>query len=119
MLTISRGGWRGFLLFAGINKIEGNLLIGKIHTGTVKEDTLTSIASLSSLKEVTGKVTINPTYGEFSSMVSKSGERWRIHDGYPFHPVWKCRNTKFGEIDLSHLKRLVPILSFLPIRFIL
>ena len=37
----------------GINKIEGNLTIGKFM-GTVKEDTLTSLSLLSSLKEVTG-----------------------------------------------------------------
>ena len=45
----------------GIGKIEGNLVIGKL-AGSVKEDSLTSIAALSALKEVTGVVTINPTY---------------------------------------------------------
>lgn len=49
----------------GINRIEGNLVIGKL-TGTVKEDTLTSLALLSALKEVTGKITIHPTYGGVS-----------------------------------------------------
>lgn len=46
----------------GIGKIEGNLVIGKL-TGTVAADTLTTLASLASLKEVTGTLTINPTYG--------------------------------------------------------
>ena len=90
----------------GINKIEGNLVIGKF-TGTVKEDTLTSIASLSSLKEVTGKVTINPTYGGVSldglQNLEKVGEFMMV-----------TRSTQYGnagiqnlrEIDLSHLKKV-------------
>lgn len=49
----------------GINKINGNLIIGKLE-GTVKEDSLTSLAALSSLKEVVGTVTINPTYAGIS-----------------------------------------------------
>ena len=90
----------------GINKIEGNLTIGKFM-GTVKEDTLTSLSLLSSLKEVTGKITINPTYGGTSldglqnleqvgglTMVSRSSQ-------YGAPGISRLR-----EIDLSHLKKV-------------
>ncbi|MDR1516969.1 MAG: hypothetical protein LBS52_02525 [Dysgonamonadaceae bacterium] len=49
----------------GVNRIEGNLTIGKA-VGTAKEDTITSIAALSGLSEVTGTIAINKTYGSAS-----------------------------------------------------
>ena len=90
----------------GINRIEGNLVIGKL-TGTVKEDTLTSLALLSALKEVTGKITIHPTYGGVSLDGLQALEKV---GGF----TMVGRSTQYGafgltglqEMDLPNLKKV-------------
>lgn len=82
----------------GINKIEGNLVIGKL-VGTVKEDTLTSLSLLSSLKEVTGKVTIHPTYGGVSLDGLQSLEKV---GGF----TMVARASQYGAFGLTGLKEI-------------
>ena len=83
----------------GINKIEGNLVIGK-PLGTVKEDSLVSLAPLSSLKEVAGRVTINPTFAG----VSLDGlQNLESVGGF----TMLARASEYGAYGLRDLKEMV------------
>ena len=90
----------------GINKINGNLVIGKV-TGAVKEDSLTSLAALSALKEVTGNIKVNPTFGGTSLQGLENLERigglimlGRATD----YAAWGIR--KLREVNLPNLKKV-------------
>ena len=95
----------------GINKVNGNLVIGK-EEGTVKEDSLTSLAALASLKEVVGTVTINPTYAGTSFAGLENLEQV---GGLVMGRV--IQNATIGlrwirEIELPNLKKVASELTF-------
>lgn len=95
----------------GINKVNGNLVIGK-EEGTVKEDSLTSLAALASLKEVVGTVTINPTYAGTSFAGLENLEQV---GGLVMGRV--IQNATIGlrwirEIKLPNLKKVASELTF-------